>query len=221
MRRIITIHNSPGNLKPPAHVKRLQIELADVSTADISTHFNDAYAFIEEGRRRGQGVRGGADASVRVAARYRRWHRHALRRSGATTSHAFATLMKGRQALISAPPFEAHRLMIHPLPTATSNFVLNLCPSACCAAVLVHCGAGVSRSAALVMSYLMRARLWSAKKARDHCVQRRSLVCPNDGFWRVLCSLEGTLGIQDRCVCVGGCGGDAQVGKRVQVSLIA
>jgi dual specificity MAP kinase phosphatase len=68
----------------------------------------------------------------------------------------------------------------------------------CAAAVLVHCGAGVSRSACMVMMYLMRSKMWSAQQARDHCIAARSLVCPNDGFWRVLCALEGPLGILNR-----------------------
>jgi hypothetical protein len=33
---------------------------------------------------------------------------------------------------------------------------------------------------------------------RDHCIAMRSLVCPNDGFWRVLCALEGPLGILNK-----------------------
>ncbi len=66
-------------------------------------------------------------------------------------------------------------------------------------ATLVHCGAGVSRSAALVMAYLMRRFSWNAAKARADCVERRSVVQPNDGFWRSLCAFEAQLGIGDRC----------------------
>jgi hypothetical protein len=69
------------------------------------------------------------------------------------------------------------------------------------AASLVHCGAGVSRSACLVMMYLMRSKRWSAQQARVHCIAARSLVCPNDGFWQVLCALEGPLGILQRWGC--------------------
>jgi hypothetical protein len=65
-------------------------------------------------------------------------------------------------------------------------------------AVLVHCGAGVSRSATLVMMYLMRSKHWSAQAAKDWVTAARSVACPNDGFWRVLCALEGPLGIADR-----------------------
>ncbi len=50
------------------------------------------------------------------------------------------------------------------------------------------------------MMYLMRSKHWSAQKAREYVVQRRSIVCPNDGFWRTLCSLEAGLGIIDRWV---------------------
>ena len=64
--------------------------------------------------------------------------------------------------------------------------------------VLVHCGAGVSRSASLCMAYLMRRFAWNAARARKHCQSRRSLVNPNDGFWRSLCAFEQTLGITDR-----------------------
>ena len=63
----------------------------------------------------------------------------------------------------------------------------------------MHCGAGVSRSASLVLAYMMRRFSWNAARARKHCQERRSLVNPNDGFWRSLCALEAQLGIADRC----------------------
>lgn len=65
-------------------------------------------------------------------------------------------------------------------------------------AVLVHCGAGVSRSATLCIAYLMRRHRWPAHKALAFAKAARSLVSPNDGFWRTLCTLEGQLGITDR-----------------------
>lgn len=48
------------------------------------------------------------------------------------------------------------------------------------------------------MMYLMRSKHWSAEKAKQYVIERRSLVTPNDGFWRTLCALEGSLGIADR-----------------------
>lgn len=65
-------------------------------------------------------------------------------------------------------------------------------------AVLVHCGAGVSRSAALCIGHLMQRHAWTAQKALEHVKSGRSITQPNDGFWRALCDLERTLGISER-----------------------
>ena len=81
--------------------------------------------------------------------------------------------------------------------TASILSLLNI-PHLPTAGVLVHCGAGVSRSASLCIAYLMRKYNWPASKAKAHCVQRRSIVMPNDGFWRALCAFETQLGIQQR-----------------------
>lgn len=48
--RIITVHNNPENMKPPAKYKHLQLPLADVETEDISQFFNSSYEFIEQAR---------------------------------------------------------------------------------------------------------------------------------------------------------------------------
>ncbi|GLC33296.1 hypothetical protein PLESTB_000349500 [Pleodorina starrii] len=119
IRRILTIHNHPENLRPPLHIRHLRQQLPDVEEANISELFAPAYEFIDEGRERGQ-------------------------------------------------------------------------------AVLVHCGAGVSRSATLVLMYLMRRNAWSAQRARDYVTERRSAVALNDGFWVTLCALEPSLGIGER-----------------------
>jgi protein-tyrosine phosphatase len=51
-------------------------------------------------------------------------------------------------------------------------------------AVLVHCAAGVSRSASVVIYYIMRHFRWSFAKALAHVKAKRSVICPNDGFMR-------------------------------------
>ena len=95
--------------------------------------------------------------------------------------------------------------LLLPCPPPPPHMQLPCCeaspPTRCCAAgVLVHCGAGVSRSATLCMAYLMRRFGWNATKARTHCHDRRSLVNPNHGFWQALCAFEPALGITDRWV---------------------
>ena len=58
--------------------------------------------------------------------------------------------------------------------------------------VLVHCVAGVSRSAALCMAYLIRYAGMDLMHAYEHVKKRRSRVRPNPGFvsqlmdWKVL-----------------------------------
>lgn len=72
----------------------------------------------------------------------------------------------------------------------------------CFPAVLIHCGAGVSRSASLCIAFLMRDRRITAHEALQLVKERRSIAEPNDGFWRMLCALEAPLGLQQRyCNC--------------------
>ena len=49
-------------------------------------------------------------------------------------------------------------------------------------AVLVHCAAGVSRSATLVLAYLMRRMGWQYLQAFGFVQQRRPYIRPNPGF---------------------------------------
>ncbi|XP_020595690.1 dual specificity protein phosphatase 12 [Phalaenopsis equestris] len=49
-------------------------------------------------------------------------------------------------------------------------------------AVLVHCFAGVSRSAAIITAYLMRSEQRSQEDALDSLRKCCEFVCPNDGF---------------------------------------
>ena len=56
--------------------------------------------------------------------------------------------------------------------------------------ILIHCQAGVSRSASIVIGYLIHSRRLSAKEALDYVQQRRPCVRPNPGFWRELQELE-------------------------------
>mmetsp|Transcript_10686 Transcript_10686/g.18793 ORF Transcript_10686/g.18793 Transcript_10686/m.18793 type:complete len:319 (+) Transcript_10686:181-1137(+) len=52
--------------------------------------------------------------------------------------------------------------------------------------VLVHCQMGVSRSATVIIAYLMKYRSMSRIEAYSHVKQRRPMVNPNPGFWKQL-----------------------------------
>lgn len=56
--------------------------------------------------------------------------------------------------------------------------------------VVVHCVAGVSRSASVVLAYLVREHGMTLREAHDHVIARRPVVNPNMGFWIALVEYE-------------------------------
>ena len=62
-------------------------------------------------------------------------------------------------------------------------------------AVLVHCMCGVSRSATLVLSYLMAAEGMTLRAAFAHAKARRPVIAPNPTFARALQRRERALGL--------------------------
>ncbi|KHN85045.1 Dual specificity protein phosphatase 18 [Toxocara canis] len=56
--------------------------------------------------------------------------------------------------------------------------------------VLIHSVRGVSRSAALCLAYLTKYRCRSLRDAYYFLASKRSLVCPNIGFWKQLIAFE-------------------------------
>ncbi|XP_043942245.1 dual specificity protein phosphatase 14-like [Protopterus annectens] len=58
---------------------------------------------------------------------------------------------------------------------------------------LVHCVAGVSRSASLVIAYLMKYHKLSLVEAHDWVKARRPIIRPNSGFWQQLIDYERKL----------------------------
>jgi hypothetical protein len=60
--------------------------------------------------------------------------------------------------------------------------------------VLVHCRMGVSRSATIVIAYLMASGFISYRKAFDHVKERRLNVSPNLGFTLTLREYQKRLG---------------------------
>ena len=63
--------------------------------------------------------------------------------------------------------------------------------------VLVHGRAGVSRASTIAVAYLMRKRRMRAVDAIAFVKERRSKVCPNEGFVRQLRAYQKELGISE------------------------
>lgn len=59
--------------------------------------------------------------------------------------------------------------------------------------VLVHCMWGMSRSASIVIAYLMATLGMSLDASLAHVKVRRTIVCPNSGFRKQLMMYEGKL----------------------------
>ena len=59
--------------------------------------------------------------------------------------------------------------------------------------VLVHCNAGVSRSAAVVIAYLMYIKSWTYLEAFDFLKTKRPCIKPNDGFIKQLLKYEEVI----------------------------
>lgn len=78
--------------------------------------------------------------------------------------------------ILDTPEFD-----ILPYIEPTSNFI-DQAISKEHGKVLVHCNAGVSRSSAILIGYLMSKRGYSYEEALEKTKKARSCVCPNFGF---------------------------------------
>jgi hypothetical protein len=62
--------------------------------------------------------------------------------------------------------------------------------------VLVHCQLGVSRSATIVIAYLMRFHDMTRDEAYIACKKKRPCINPNPGFWNQLATFERWIQIE-------------------------
>lgn len=63
--------------------------------------------------------------------------------------------------------------------------------------VVVHCHAGISRSATAVIAYLMKTSRWTLKEALKFVQTKRHVVCPNFSFMGQLRSYQNDLEIEE------------------------
>jgi len=63
--------------------------------------------------------------------------------------------------------------------------------------ILVHCAAGVSRSATFVVAYLIWSKRINTETALAEVRAKREIVSPNPGFLSQLLEFQKQLGIQD------------------------
>ena len=61
--------------------------------------------------------------------------------------------------------------------------------------VLVHCVQGISRSATIVIAYLMKKYQWNLQKALEHVKEKREIVHPNPGFIKQLEQFQQQLNV--------------------------
>jgi hypothetical protein len=72
--------------------------------------------------------------------------------------------------------------------------------------VLIHCVAGVSRSASFIIAYLIRYGHMDLVRAYDHVKKRRPKIRPNQGFMTQLMDWEWAI-LGEEIICGGVVGG--------------
>lgn len=63
--------------------------------------------------------------------------------------------------------------------------------------VLIHCAAGISRSATLLLAYMMNKYRTTLEDSLSHALRRRPCLQPNHGFLIQLKKFQADLGIPD------------------------
>ncbi|XP_035226324.1 dual specificity protein phosphatase 3-like [Stegodyphus dumicola] len=91
---------------------------------------------------------------------------------------------------LGVPAFDNVVFRIYPYFEEASQFIQDALKTG--GKVLVHCRAGISRSATLVCAYLMLKEGFSVQEAVK-AVRKHRAIIPNDGFLQQLCDLNDKL----------------------------
>jgi len=101
--------------------------------------------------------------------------------------------------LIHVPDVETMKINVDDLPSARIGLYFDRCADRIKMVhdrggrTLVHCAAGVSRSASICIAYLMKYHRMSLREAYAHMKACRQIIRPNPGFFRQLIDYETRL----------------------------
>ncbi|XP_060612996.1 dual specificity protein phosphatase 14 [Anolis sagrei] len=127
---------------------------------------------------------------------------------GSVASNRQLLLARGITCIVNAtvevpnanfPNFEYYRVPVADMPSAPISMYFDSVADKIQSvarkrgATLVHCAAGVSRSATLCIAYLMKYQNVSLHEAYNWVKSRRPVINPNVGFWRQLIDYEREL----------------------------
>ncbi|XP_008118324.1 dual specificity protein phosphatase 14 [Anolis carolinensis] len=127
---------------------------------------------------------------------------------GSVASNRQLLLARGITCIVNAtvevpnanfPDFEYYRVPVADMPSAPISMYFDSVADKIQSvarkrgATLVHCAAGVSRSATLCIAYLMKYQNVSLSEAYNWVKSRRPVIHPNVGFWRQLIDYEREL----------------------------
>ena len=100
---------------------------------------------------------------------------------------------------LNIPSLECIQIHVEDTPSARLGIYFDRCAdkihqvSSRGGRTLVHCVAGISRSASLCIAYLMKYQKMKLDEAYHHVKKRRPVIRPNVGFWRQLIEFERRL----------------------------
>ncbi|ESO85756.1 hypothetical protein LOTGIDRAFT_68346, partial [Lottia gigantea] len=100
---------------------------------------------------------------------------------------------------LELPGLDTVQIHVDDIPSARLNVYFDACADRINQVrliggkTLVHCVAGVSRSATICMVYLMKYYRITLRDAYYHVKKRRSVIHPNLGFWRQMVDYERSI----------------------------